>query len=86
MTKREKYMLYAKICKRAEDAGITQSDRMGAMMDVESADEKFNLRLEEWLKADDFNFAHDFCGIQNNIVRTGFPATEFGMFVPRFAG
>ena len=86
MTKREKYMLYAKICERAEAAGITQSDRMGAMMDVESADKKFNLRLEEWLKADDFNFAHDFCGIQNNIIRSEFPATEFGLFVPRFAG
>lgn len=86
MTKREKYMLYVEICKRAEAAGIEKSGRMSAMLDIESADEKFNLRLEDWLRADDFNFAHDFCGIQNNIVRSEFPATEFGLFVPRFAG
>ncbi len=40
-------------------------------MGIESADQKFNLRLEDWLKADDFNFAHDSCGIQNNIQREG---------------
>lgn len=48
---------------------------------------KFNMRLDEWLNADDFNFAHDFYGIVNNINREkGFPATDFGFFVPRFAG
>ena len=57
------------------------------MMDIESADKKFNMRLDEWLNADDFNFAHDFYGIVNNINREkGFPATDFGFFVPRFAG
>ena len=39
------------------------------------------------MKPDDFNFAHDFYGIVNNINREkGFPATDFGFFVPRFAG
>lgn len=57
------------------------------MMDIESADKKFNMRLDEWLNADDFNFAHDFYGIVNNINREkGFPATDFGFFVPRFTG
>lgn len=83
---REKTMKYVKICERAEKMGIRQGDRMGAMMDIESADKKFNLRLDEWLNADDFNFAHDFCGIQSNIQRECFPATDFGLFVPRFAG
>ena len=42
-------------------------------MDIESADKKFNMRLDDWLQADDFNFAHDYCGIQNNIKRGEFP-------------
>lgn len=38
-------------------------------------------------KRKNFNFAHDFYGIVNNINREkGFPATDFGFFVPRFAG
>ena len=55
-------------------------------MDRDSADQKFNLRLDKFLEADNFNFAHDFIGIQENIVRESFPATDFGYFVPRFAG
>lgn len=77
---------YVEICKRAEKMGIEQGDRMDAIMDIESADKKFNLRLDEWIVADDFNFAHDFCGIQNNVRRDSFPATDFGLFVPRYAG
>ena len=83
---KERYAMYMKICERAEREGISRSDRVGALMDIESADLKFNLRMDEWLKADKFNFAHDFCGIQNTIVRSDFPATDFGLFVPRFAG
>lgn len=55
--------------------------------DDESEDWEYNMRLDEWLNADDFNFAHDFYGIVDNINREkGFPATDFGFFVPRFAG
>lgn len=43
--------------------------------------------LMNWIDADDFNFAHDFIGIKYNINReNGFPATDFGFFIPRFAG
>lgn len=65
--------------------GIIQGDRIDALMDIESADMVFHLKLDELLKADDLNFKHDFCGIQNNIRGT-FPARDFGLFVPRFAG
>ena len=65
---------------------ILQTGRIEALMDIESADQKFNLRLDDLLEANDFNFAHDFIGIQNNIERDGFPAIDFGLFVPRFAG
>lgn len=83
---KQRFKKYVEACERAERLGIRQGDWIGAMMDVESADKKFNLRLDDWIKADDFNFAHDFCGIQNNIHRENFPATDFGFFVPRFAG
>jgi hypothetical protein len=77
---------YIKICERAEKMGIEKGKRISALMDIESADLHFNLRLDDWLEADDFNFAHDYCGIKNTIVRCDYPATEFGLFVPRFAG
>lgn len=83
---KERYLKYVKICERAEKMGIRVGDRMTALMDIESADIKFNMRLDEWLQADDFNFAHDFSGIQRNIERGSFPAQGFGFFVPRFAG
>lgn len=81
---REKMDLYVKICERAERQGYT-GDRMSLMMDIESADNVFNLRLEDWLNADDMNFVHDINGIVNCIVRDSFPSTNFGLFVPRFA-
>ena len=52
----------------------------------EAADKKFQLRLDDWLDADAFNFAHDICGIENNINRNDFPNATFGYFVPRFSG
>lgn len=83
---KERYEKYVAICERAENMGISKSDRLSSLMDVESADLKFSLRLDEWLKADDFNFAHDFLGIYSNINRKdGFPAKDFGLFVPRFS-
>lgn len=82
---KERYMKYVQICERAEKEGISKGDRMGSLMDIESADLKFNMSLDEWLNADKFNFAHDFCGIQNTINRRDFPAIDFGLFVPRFA-
>ena len=85
--KKEKLLKkYVEICNRAGGMGIIQGDRIDALMDIERADKKFNLRLDDWLNADDFNFKHDFCGIQNHIKRDTFPAKDFGFFVPRFAG
>lgn len=84
--KKERNRKYGAICARAKAMGIMKGDAIGAIMDIDSADQRFNLRLDEFLEADDFNFAHDFIGIQENIVRGRFPATNFGYFVPRFAG
>ena len=82
----ERYKKYVKIAERAEKECLYNGDRLNLLMDIESADLRFNLRLDDWLKADEFNFVHDLYGIINNIVRNDFPATNFGYFVPRFAG
>lgn len=84
--KKERNRKYGAICARAKAMGIMKGDAIGAIMAIDSADQKFNLRLDKFLGADNFNFAHDFIGIQENIVRESFPATDFGYFVPRFAG
>jgi len=85
---RERHSKYVDIMLRATVLGLMQkSEAVDRMMDIESADRKFNLRLDDWMEADNFNFAHDFIGIRNNINReNGFPATDFGLFIPRFAG
>lgn len=86
MKDKERYMKYVAICERAEQEGLYNGERLTLLMDIESADGVFNLRLDDWLQADKFNFAHDVYGIMNNIDRSVFPATNFGLFVPRFSG
>lgn len=84
----KRYEMFRKIQKRASEMGLTKGDApISTFMDLESADLMFKLRLEEMLAASDVDFAHDFCGIRDNINRSGsFPITDFGLFVPRFAG
>ena len=82
--KNENFELYLKITKRAEEMKMVMFDRMSLIMDLECADNEFNLRLEEFVNADNFNFSHDICGIQNNLNRK---TKEFeNCFVPRFTG
>ena len=47
---KERFELYVKICKRAERMGY-DGQRHTLLMDLESADKQFNLRLEEMLNA-----------------------------------
>lgn len=76
---------YVAICERAErEYPELKKDRFSNMMDIESADMQFNLRLDDWLAADDVNFYHDFFGIIRESDHSTFPAT-FGLFVPRFS-
>lgn len=83
MVNKEEFELIIKIVERAEQMGLLDFDRMTLIMDIEHADKQFNLRLEELLNADDFNFAHDIVGIQNHMNRqTG---KIEGLFLPRFA-
>ena len=53
MEYKERFLMYADICERAEkEFPDIKQRRMSNMMDIESADKAFNLELEEWLKAD----------------------------------
>lgn len=60
---KERYKKYAAIIQRAKEEGLHVNDKLSVLMDIESADRKFNIRLDEWLQADLFNFTHDFYGI-----------------------
>lgn len=81
--RKQEYDLIFKIVVHAQKMGIAIGDHVTQMMDVEHAHKQFALRLEDWLKADNFNFAHDFCGIQRHINRS--TGLVEGFFLPRFA-
>ena len=72
------------IVKRAQGMGITIGTHTTQIMDIHNAHKQFNLRLDDFLAAPDFDFAHDFIGIQRNIDRI---TCRIGnLFVPRYAG
>lgn len=83
MKDKERFMMYVKIAQRAEGMDLYEGERFTFLMDIEHADNVFDLRLEDLLNADDLNFAHDIVGIVNNINRRN--PTDFGLFVPRFS-
>lgn len=78
-----KLELQTAILDRAKAMGITWGDRITQALDIMNADDQFDLDLEDWLNADDENFAHDFIGIQNHMNRETMRCENF--FVPRFA-
>lgn len=82
MSNKDKYELMAKIAKRADEKGLLFFDRISLIMDLEHADNEFNLRLNDLLSADVFNFAHDVIGIQRNIDRVTGEMNNH--FVPRY--
>ena len=82
------YELIDKIVDRAQSLGLYEDNRITAHMDVVNAAKHFNMRLEEWLNADDFNFVHDIVGIYKAINRVVYPVdfSNDPWFLPRFAG
>lgn len=82
--KRQELELIAEIAKRSENIGVGFGDRLCRLMDIEFAHEKFNLDLQGFLNASDFDFAHDFNGIQARIIRATKTWND-DCFVPRFA-
>ncbi|MFB6499740.1 DUF6874 family protein [Bacillus haynesii] len=83
MNNKETFLKIVDIAKRAEEKNLLMFDRMSLIMDLECVNEEFNLRIEDLLNADDFNFAHDILGIQNNLNRE--KRKMENLFVPRFA-
>lgn len=77
-----------KIVTRAMKMGFYKDNRVTAFLDVQNATKHFNMRLEEWLNAEDFDFAHDIVGIYKAINRIVYPAdfSNDPWFLPRFAG
>lgn len=82
MTENE-MMIVAKIVRRAEKMNLVKVDRHHLMMDIVAVNQEVGLRLEEWLNADEFNFAHDVVGIQQNLDPDTKKLTNF--FLPRYA-
>lgn len=82
MTKDEK-MLIMKIAERADGMGLLKFDRLSLIMDIEVAHTEVGLRLNDFLNADDANFAHDVVGIQKHIDRHTKQLTD--LFLPRYA-
>ena len=80
----ERYEKHSSIVTRAMEMGLSVNTFLDAMIDMEHADNEFNLRLDEFLDSHYEDFTHDFCGIQKHINRTT-KKFEDG-FVPRFAG
>lgn len=85
---REEINLCDKIVTRAQSLGLYEDNRVTAFMDVQNAAKHFNMRLEEWLNADNFNFIHDIVGIYRAINRVKYPVdfSNDPWFLPRFAG
>lgn len=83
MTKKDDIDVIVEIAERAEKINLNMFDRMSLIMDLQHTHELFNLRLEELLTADDFNFAHDIVGIQNNFNRKTLQMDN--LFLPRYS-
>lgn len=73
-----------KIVERADKMNLLAFDRLSLTMDLDCVNELFNLRLQQLLDTDNFNFSHDIVGIQNNLNRQ--TRQMENCFVPRFAG
>lgn len=83
MSKEKNIQIIANIVKRAEAMDLLMFDKMSLMMDLNCCMTLFDLRLEDFLNADDFNFSHDIIGIQKNLNRETKNMDNF--FLPRFA-
>lgn len=80
--------MMAMVCERARNMGVAQGNGITQLMDMECADNAFDMDWEGLLNADPFNFTHDFCGIQNNVDRQHFNEMheiDFNHFVPMYA-
>ena len=83
MDQKELFDIKLRIIERAEAAGLSTYGRCTAVLDLDNAIRQFDLRLADWLAADDISFAHDWVGIQQHMNRSSKRIED--LFVPRFA-
>ena len=85
---REEINLCDKIVARAQSLGLYENNRVTAFLDVQNAAKHFNMRLEDWLNAENLDFIHDIVGIYKAINRVVHPVdfSNDPLFLPRFAG
>jgi hypothetical protein len=83
MERKDEFDMFAEIAERADKMGLLMSDRLTLAMDLDYTNRCFNLELNELLNADNSNFAHDICGIQNNFNRKTLKMEN--CFTPRFS-
>lgn len=83
MENKDEYMTIVEIAKRADKMGLMAFDRFSLIMDLQHTHEQFKLRLDDFLNADDSNFAHDIVGIQNHFNRQTLEMEN--LFLPRYA-
>jgi len=77
------FILIEKIATRAME--LLPNDnrpKVTILMDLETVHERNPLRLQEFLDADNFNFAHDIVGINNHLDRRTKKLDN--RFLPRF--
>lgn len=84
MTPNEQIETIKNIVNRAEKLDLLAFDKLSLIMDLTCADNEFDMRLEDLLEADEYNFSHDIVGIQNNLNRQELKMEN--CFVPRYAG
>jgi hypothetical protein len=77
---RKLFDLHYKIAERGRKMGLCMFSNLSLLMDLEAAQIEYDLDCERLLKANDFNFAHDICGIQKHIDRE---QTSFACLPPK---
>lgn len=80
----ERIVLISKIVERAEKLDLLMSDRFALFMDLICVDAECDLELDEFLRADEFEFTYDIVGIQKNMDRINKKLKN--SFLPVFAG
>lgn len=80
----ERIALIGKIVERAEKLDLLMFDRFELFMDLICVDAECDLELNEFLKADEFEFTYDVVGIQKNMDRVNKKLNN--SFLPMFAG
>ena len=73
----------SEITRRAMLQNLNFNDSLSLEMDLLFAHQEFNLRLDDLLEADDFNFHHDIYGIQISLDRRKLKFINH--FVPRYS-